>query len=361
MATLETTTTTAAAAAAAAQTAPTATLANGTADSDGISFSNSAATTRVLSIQSHVVSGYVGNRAATFPLQRLGHEVDVINTVQFSNHTGYNQFHGQRFPADHIVDLFAGLRENGLDAGYTHLLTGYMGNSENVRAVEGIARQLRDTNPGLKFILDPVMGDDGALYVPQELVALYRDVLCPMAFMVTPNQFEAELLTGTKIESIDDARAACDKMHELGVPNVVITSASFKDSSDTLYLIGSELCSDSGDKHQFVITFPRLTGYFTGSGDFFAALTLARHASLAQQFGSRLGALARACELATATQSGIMEATQQFQKSTGIPVPAANLVRGKRPSDMVRGFELRIIPSQDLIANPTKQFTAQSI
>ncbi|KAJ2174286.1 hypothetical protein GGF45_004172, partial [Coemansia sp. RSA 551] len=85
---------------------------------------------RILSIQSHVVSGYVGNRAATFPLQLLGHEVDVINTVQFSNHTGYNAVRGDRFSASHVLDLFDGLQTNGLDA-YTHLLTGYMGNSDN--------------------------------------------------------------------------------------------------------------------------------------------------------------------------------------------------------------------------------------
>ncbi|KAJ2228063.1 putative pyridoxal kinase [Coemansia sp. RSA 485] len=323
--------------------------------------STSNANTRVLSIQSHVVSGYVGNRAATFPLQLLGHEVDVINTVQFSNHTGYNSFRGQRFAAAHVLELFDGLHDNHLDVGYTHLLTGYIGNSENVRAVETIARRLLETNPGLKFVLDPVMGDDGALYVPQELIALYRDVLCPLANMVVPNQFEAELLTGISIRSLDDARRACDKMHELGVPNVVITSSQLQDGGTALlHLVGSELDPESGLKDQFTIAFPRLSGYFTGSGDFFAALMLARHASLAPQFAGHLGSLARACELATATQAGIMEATQTFQQATGVPVPE-QLVRGTRPSDMVRGFELRIIPSQSLITNPTKEFVAQRI
>ncbi|KAJ2356898.1 hypothetical protein GGF43_001786, partial [Coemansia sp. RSA 2618] len=176
--------------------------------------------TRILSIQSHVVSGYVGNRAATFPLQLLGHEVDVINTVQFSNHTAYNAVRGDRFAASHILDLFAGLQANALDRGYTHLLTGYMGNSENVRAVESVARQLKRTNPQLTFVVDPVLGDDGALYVPEELVALYRDVLCPLAALATPNQFEAELLTGVSIASLDDAKRACDELHRIGVPGV---------------------------------------------------------------------------------------------------------------------------------------------
>ncbi|KAI8320041.1 Ribokinase-like protein [Martensiomyces pterosporus] len=323
--------------------------------------------TKVLSIQSHVVSGYVGNRAATFPLQLLGHEVDVINTVQFSNHTGYNKFHGERFPASHILDLFDGIKENGLDT-YTHLLTGYMGNSENIRAVEAIAKELLAKRPELVFVLDPVMGDDGALYVPQELIGLYRDVLCPLANLVTPNQFEAELLSGVKIHSLEDAKQACDALHALGVPNVVITSSVLaedktlgEDERKLLHLVGSELDLATGNKHQFRISFPRLEGYFTGSGDFFAALTMARHAAAVQEFDKgSLGALAKACELATSTQVGVMDATQKHQQATGVPVPK-NLVRGTRPSDMVRGFELRIIPSQHLITKPVLDFKSVAI
>ncbi|KAJ2819138.1 putative pyridoxal kinase, partial [Coemansia furcata] len=290
-----------------------------------------------------------------------GHEVDVINTVQFSNHTGYNSFRGERFPATHILDLFAGLEANGLDSGYTHLLTGYMGNSENVLAVEEIARRLLTRTPDLFFVLDPVLGDDNALYVPPELVDMYRDILCPLAKLVLPNQFEAEQLTDMKIASVLDAKRACDKLHSFGVPNVVITSIHVEGDSQ-LHLIGSELDQESGAKHQFSISFPKLDGYFTGSGDFFAAMVLARHASLAPQFADgRLGALARACELATATQAGVMSATREYQLATGVPVPATNLVRGTRPADMVRGFELRIIPSQHLITNPTLSFTATDI
>ncbi|KAJ2081368.1 putative pyridoxal kinase [Coemansia sp. RSA 988] len=321
---------------------------------------------RILSIQSHVVSGYVGNRAATFPLQLLGHEVDVINTVQFSNHTGYNNVHGERFAAAHVLDLFAGLKANGLDNGYTHLLTGYMGNSENIRAVEDIAQQLMEANPELVFVVDPVLGDDGELYVPKELIGLYRQVLCPMASLVTPNQFEMELLTDTKISSLDDAKRACDIMHEAGVPNVVITSAEVtvdgqKGADKTLHLIGSEYNALSGTKHQFAIAFPRLEGYFTGSGDFFAALTMARHASLAQTYDG-LGALARACELATATLAGVMKATVDFYKrSHDSRDVVSGLPRGSRPSEMVRAFELRIIPSQHLIVTPVVKHRAFSI
>ncbi|KAJ1663010.1 putative pyridoxal kinase [Coemansia sp. RSA 1813] len=319
---------------------------------------------RILSIQSHVVSGYVGNRAATFPLQLLGHEVDVINTVQFSNHTGYNTVQGTRFPDTHMRELFAGLCDNGLQHGYTHLLAGYIGNSGNVRAVEEIARELKRANPALVFVLDPVLGDDGALYVPEELVPLYRDVLCPLADLVTPNQFEAESLTGIAIQSLDDARSACDKLHDLGIPNVVITSFALPEKdSEKLYLVGSELDKSTGKKHCFYIEFPRLHGYFTGSGDLFTALITARYASIAPTaVGGELGgALSRACELATAAQAGVMRETLQFQQQTGVKVTSDNLRRGQRPSDMVRGFELRIIQSQKLITDPVLEFKAVSL
>ncbi|KAJ2808132.1 putative pyridoxal kinase [Coemansia helicoidea] len=319
-----------------------------------------AASARILSIQSHVVSGYVGNRAATFPLQLLGHEVDAINTVQFSNHTGYNTFAGTRFAAAHMRELFAGLQANGLDRGYTHLLTGYMGNSDNVRAVESIARQLREQNPGLVFVLDPVLGDDGALYVPEDLVALYRDVLCPLATLLTPNQFEAEQLTGQPIASLDDAKRACDALHALGVPNVVITSLQTADDPDVLHLVGSEKSPQTGACHQFAIAFPRLTGYFTGSGDLFAAVVMARHFEMAAH-ADGLGALARACELATATQAGVMVATKRRQEATGVAVAPDHLHRGSRPADMVRGFELCIIPAQRQIVSPDTRFAAVDI
>ncbi|KAJ1726286.1 putative pyridoxal kinase [Coemansia sp. BCRC 34490] len=336
---------------------------------------------RILSIQSHVVSGYVGNRAATFPLQLLGHEVDVMNTVQFSNHTGYNKVRGTRFSDTQLRELFEGLCDNGLDTGYSHLLSGYIGNSGNVRAVEEIARSLRRTNPDLVFVLDPVLGDDGALYVPEELVSLYRDVLCPLADIITPNQFEAEALSGISISSLEDARAVCNKLHSLGVPNVVITSLALpaadaqseeekeeekRDRSGLLYLVGSQQTTHGGEKKTqcFYIAFPRLYGYFTGSGDLFTALVAARHASVSESAsdsekeGAAGVVLAQACELAIATQAGVMRETQLFQQQTGVAVSSDSLRRGNRPSDMVRGFELRIIQSQNLITHPVLEHRA---
>jgi hypothetical protein len=150
---------------------------------------------RVLSIQSHVVHGYVGNRCATFPLQLLGIEVDVINSVQFSNHTGYPGGHrGEVLGGDALTALVDGLDTNGLLAGFTHLLTGYIGSASFLRAVADVLRRLRAANPGLVYVCDPVLGDDGRLYVPPGLVTLYAKEVMPLADVVTPNAFETELL-----------------------------------------------------------------------------------------------------------------------------------------------------------------------
>ncbi|KAJ4960578.1 hypothetical protein NE237_020488 [Protea cynaroides] len=152
-------------------------------------------TGRVLSIQSHVVRGYVGNKSAVFPLQLLGFDVDPINSVQFSNNTGYPTFKGQALNGQQLWDLIEGLEANEL-LYYSHLLTGYIGSVSFLETVLQAVNKLHSVNPKLTYVCDPVMGDEGKLYVPQELVSVYRERVVPVASMLTPNQFEAELLTG---------------------------------------------------------------------------------------------------------------------------------------------------------------------
>lgn len=132
---------------------------------------------RVLSIQSHVVQGYVGNKSAVFPLQLLGMDVDVINSVHFSNHTGYAHFSGRhlRLSGDDVHDLLDGLEHNGLlrDA-HTHLLTGYVGSTALLEALVRVHARLRaaQSHPErFVYVCDPVLGDLGKLYVPMELGA----------------------------------------------------------------------------------------------------------------------------------------------------------------------------------------------
>ncbi|KAJ3124548.1 hypothetical protein HK101_006108, partial [Irineochytrium annulatum] len=132
------------------------------------------------------------NKAATFPLQLLGFDVDPLNTVQFSNHTGYPTFSGDRLEGPQIAGLIKGLGQNGIVDEYSHVLAGYVGRLSSLEALVTLVEGMRKTNPRLTFVLDPVMGDEGRLYVPQELIPVYRDKLCPLADIITPNSFEVE-------------------------------------------------------------------------------------------------------------------------------------------------------------------------
>lgn len=163
---------------------------------------------RVLSIQSHVVRGYVGNRAAMFPLQVLGFEVDAVNSVQFSNHTGYAHWKGQVLKSQELHELYEGLKVNDVNK-YDYVLTGYTRDKSFLAMVVDIVRELKQQNSRLVYVCDPVMGDkwngEGSMYVPQDLPPVYRDKVVPVADIITPNQFEAELLSGRKIHSQEEA------------------------------------------------------------------------------------------------------------------------------------------------------------
>ncbi|XP_058463729.1 pyridoxal kinase [Malaya genurostris] len=239
----------------------------------------SAVINRVLSIQSHVVHGYVGNKSAVFPLQVLGFEVDNINSVQFSNHTGYAQgFKGQILNEHELADVFSGLVANNLHSLYTHLLTGYVGNPAFLREIANIVKKLRSTNSSLIYVCDPVMGDDGVMYVPNELLPIYRDEIVPLADIVTPNQFEVELLTNISIKSEQDAWKAVEWFHEKGVKTVAVSSSELS-GSDSLLTFVSHKASSSTHRYRMVIPKKGNGIRFTGTGDLFASLFLA-HSTL---------------------------------------------------------------------------------
>ncbi|CAO3618681.1 unnamed protein product [Cunninghamella echinulata] len=247
---------------------------------------------RVLSIQSHMVSGYCGNKAAVFPLQTLGYDVDILNTVQFSNHTGYSSWTGSKLTAEDVQQLFIGLERNGLTEEYTHVLTGYIGNFDILNIIKNQVLQFKSKRPDLIYVCDPVMGDGGALYVAQEIVPLYREIMS-VADVITPNQFEAEVLSEINIVDINTAKQAAEKLHSLGVNRVVITSMILplsdiptsirlptsanmnSNSNEGLYCMTSQKSLD-GHIEQHLISFPTFEGYFTGTGDLFSALTVAR-------------------------------------------------------------------------------------
>lgn len=182
----------------------------------------------------------MGNKSAVFPLQLLGLDVDPVNSVQFSNHTGYSTCNGDVLNGTQLLTLIEGLEMNNLLSGYTHLLTGYIGSASFLQAVVEIAYKLKKINPGLTYVCDPVLGDEGKLYVPEDLVEMYKTLVLPVVDVLTPNQFEAEILTGIKIQTESDAQRACLLLHAHGPRTVVVTSATLKEGDNDLHVVGSQ-------------------------------------------------------------------------------------------------------------------------
>ncbi|OMO95721.1 Pyridoxal phosphate (active vitamin B6) biosynthesis, pyridoxal kinase [Corchorus olitorius] len=292
-------------------------------------------TGRVLSIQSHTVQGYVGNKSAVFPLQLLGYDVDPINSVQFSNHTGYPTFKGQVLNGEQLWDLIEGLEANDL-LFYTHLLTGYIGSVSFLNTILKVVYKLRSVNPNLTYVCDPVLGDEGKLYVPEDLVSVYREKVVPVASMLTPNQFEAELLTETRIGSETDGRKACNIIHAAGPSKVVITSINI---DGNLLLIGSHQKDKEHAPEQFKIVIPRIPAYFTGTGDLMTALLL----GWSNKYPDNLD---KAAELAVSSLQALLQRTVNDYKSAGYDSRSSSL-------------EIRLIQSQDDIRNPKTTFKAE--
>ncbi|KAG0047643.1 putative pyridoxal kinase [Gryganskiella cystojenkinii] len=336
---------------------------------------------RVLSIQSHIVSGYCGNKAATFPLQLLGFDVDVMNTVSFSNHTGYPSWTGEKATGDQLTKLFEGLETNGL-VDYTHLLTGYIGSAQNLTAVATIIEKLQERGETF-FVLDPVMGDHDQLYVQPDVIPIYKGLL-KFAKAITPNQFEAEILADKKITDIKSCLEVIEILHKTGVEHVVLTSVtlSSKDireytrsttgsaevvvtpltnghsgpASSSLYCVCSSASSASDSKPRaFAIGFPTYDGYFTGTGDLFSALLVARlHEALQEKesipsSNTSLPPLTRACLKVVATMRAVVLRTFLAQQGT----PGRSLDRTQSSaSQIVKKCELRLIQSKKEIESP---------
>ncbi|KAM7516359.1 hypothetical protein LguiA_005942 [Lonicera macranthoides] len=292
-------------------------------------------TGRVLSIQSHTVQGYVGNKSAVFPLQLLGYDVDPINSVQFSNHTGYPTFKGQVLNGEQLRDLIEGLAGNDL-LYYTHLLTGYIGSVSFLNTVLEVVNRLRSINPKLMYVCDPVMGDEGKLYVPPELVSVYREKVVPVASMLTPNQFEAEQLTGSRIVSEEDGREACRILHAAGPSKVVITSINI---DGNLLLIGSHQKEKGQTPAQFKIMIRKIPAYFTGTGDLMTALLL----GWSNKYPDNLD---KAAELAVSSLQALLVKTLGDYERVGYDPKSSSL-------------EIRLIQSQDYIRNPEVKYTAE--
>jgi pyridoxine kinase len=291
----------------------------------------------ILSIQSHVVYGYAGNSAAVFPLQRLGHEVWAVNTVEFSNHTGYGAWRGKVLGADLAEELAAGLEDRKVLGRCKALLSGYMGDAAIGAAVMNALRLVRRAAPGALYCCDPVMGDVGrGFYVKPDIPAIFREKLVPLADIVTPNQFELEALTGMKTAGIKNAGDAIGRIHALG-PKVVLVTSYQEDGADSAPASGisgadhiTMLASDGSSVYRVstpVFDFPETTA---GSGDLTTAVFLSRYLETRD--------IKRTLELTAGSIFGIMKATWES---------------GRR--------ELALIAAQAELENPSLFFPAEKL
>ncbi len=224
----------------------------------------------ILSIQSWVSYGHVGNASAVFPLQRLGAEVWAVNTVQFSNHTGYGKWRGQVFGAELINELVEGIAERGAMERCDAVLSGYMGDAAIGEAILAAATRAKAANPSAMYCCDPVIGDVGrGVFVRPGIPEFMRDRAIPAADIVTPNQFELEWLSGQEVRSLDAAKRAIAALQAKGPRCVLVTSLHTAETpGDSIELIAGE----SGEFWR--VRTPLLPISVNGAGDAIAALFL---------------------------------------------------------------------------------------
>jgi pyridoxine kinase len=228
----------------------------------------------ILSIQSWVTYGHVGNASATFPLQRLGAEVWAVNTVQFSNHTGYGAWRGQVFSEQLVRDCVAGIEERGAMPRCDAVLSGYMGDAGIGEAILDAVGRARAANAAAMYCCDPVIGDVGrGIFVRPGIPEFMRDRAIPAADIITPNQFELEWLTGQEVGALQAAKSAIAalqaKMRAGGPRCVLVTSLHTADTpGDAIEMLAGE-----GGSFWRVRT-PLLPISVNGAGDAIAALFL---------------------------------------------------------------------------------------
>lgn len=240
----------------------------------------------LLSIQSHVAYGHVGNASAVFPMQRLGVEVWPIHTVQFSNHTGYGAWKGRVFDGGMIDEVMEGIAERGVLPNCDGVLSGYMGSADIGHAILSAVERVRAANPKAVYCCDPVIGDVGrGVFVRPGIPEFMREQAVPAADIVTPNQFELELLTDIEVRTMADAHRAVEALRDAGPKVALVTSLhTIETPEDAIDLMAAD--------HQgtFRVRTPKIDVGVNGAGDAIAALFLVHYL----RDGSAASALAKA-------------------------------------------------------------------
>jgi pyridoxine kinase len=280
----------------------------------------------ILSIQSHVAFGHVGNAAATFPLQRLGIEVWPIHTVQFSNHTGYGSWKGRVFDAGLIREVMAGIEARGVLGECNGVLSGYMGAADTGAAILDAVASVKRANPTAKYCCDPVIGDVGrGIFVREGIPEFMREKAVPAADIITPNQFELEYLSGRESSTLRAARDAVKAVHDLGPREILVTSLHTDETpADSIDMLASD------ETGCFLVRTPKLPLTINGAGDAVAALFFAHYL--------RSGKLAEALSRAASSIFGVLAKTAES---------------GAR--------EIQLIAAQDEIVRPRRIFVPQTL
>lgn len=226
----------------------------------------------VVSVQSRVAMGHVGNSAAVLPLQVAGFEVVDVPTTLLSNHPFYPSCAGAALPAAVVADLLAGIAERGVGAAARAVISGYLATTGVAPAVGDFVVAARGVNPDLRYVCDPVLGDDGpGLYVEPGLVGEHRSRLVPLADVVTPNLFELGLLTEPGASSVADVVARSGTLLGRRDAAVVTTGAALSDTLDG-FLDTVVVAGPPGSRGTWRIRAARVDRHFDGTGDVFTAL-----------------------------------------------------------------------------------------
>jgi pyridoxine kinase len=266
----------------------------------------------ILSIQSHVAYGHVGNSAAVFTLQRMGVEVWPVHTVQFSNHPGYGAWRGRIFSAATIRLVVQGIEERGVLGECDGVISGYLGSSDTGQAVVESVGRVKGANPAARYCCDPVIGDVAqGVFVRRGIPEFIKESMLPIADVVTPNQFELDHLVGRPSATMADLVAAIDTIHACGPRVVLVTSVRIDETpADCLDMV----VSDGIDRCR--LRTPLLPVVVHGAGDAIAALFFAHHLST--------GAVAEAMSSAGSSLFGVLNVTAEAGASEMLLVEAQN-------------------------------------
>ena len=276
---------------------------------------------KVLSIQSAVAYGHVGNSAAVFPLQRIGVEVLPVYTVNFSNHTGYGAWRGPLISPDDVRDVILGIEERGVFPQIDAVLSGYQGGEGIGDVILDAVARVKAANPDAIYACDPVMGNaKSGCFVAPAIPVLLRERVVPAADLITPNQFELGFLTGTEPDTLESTLDAADLARAMGPRTVLVTSVERPDREPgTIEML---VVNDFG---AWIVQTPLLPMKANGSGDVTAALFTAHYL----RTDDAADALAH-------TVSSVFDLLQRTHES------------GER--------ELQLVESQEFYANPRLQF-----